>query len=104
MARRSSACVISSTATHMGFIARSSIIIAVRLPQPESTSVCAPRSNCGTPPTHPASSIRSSATATRAPASDSTRMQLRSSVVFPEPGAPAIRHEPVRYGRSPDGA
>ena len=97
-AARSSGCVISSTAIHCGFMLRSSISIPSLFGQLESTSVHGPRSNCGIPRTAPASSSRSSTTATRCPAAESVRIQLRRSVVFPYPGAPASRHESHRYG------
>ena len=103
IAARSSGCVISSTASHCGFILRSSMHIPSPFGQPESTSVHGPRSNCGTPCTAPASSSRSSATAMRCPVSESARMQLRSSVVFPLPGAPASRQDPCKYGSSCSG-
>ena len=82
---------------------RSSMSIPSIFGQPESTSVHGPRSNCGTPCSAPASSSRSSATATRCPVSESARMQLRSSVVFPLPGAPASRQDSCRYGSSCSG-
>ena len=100
IAARSFGCVISSTAIQSGFMPRSSISIPSAFLQPDSTSVHGPRSNALTPPAAPASSSRSSTTATRCPASDRTRMQLRSSVVLPLPGAPASRQELSRYGRS----
>ena len=100
---RSAGLVISSTASHSGFIPRSSICMPAAFGQPESTSVCGPRSNCGTPCTAPASSSRSSTTPTRLPAAESARMQLRSSVVLPLPGRPASRQEADKSGRSCSG-
>ena len=60
--------------------------------QPDSTSVRGPRSNCGTPRMHPASSYRASTTATRqgrmpGPPQAHWRARSRSSVVLPHPRA-----------------
>lgn len=63
-----------------------------------STSVCAPRRNCGTPEAQAASSSRSSTTQMRQPnRSESCRMRSRSSVVLPLPGAP---HRSTDCGRA----
>ena len=85
-AARSASAVISSIASTCGDIARSRSSAPSPFGAPVSTSVHGPTSNCSTPPHTPATSPRSSASATRTPRSDRLRTISRSSVVFPAPG------------------
>ena len=90
MARQSPAPVISSTAIHWGDMVLRTISMPWGLGQPVSTSIRLPRLiPCGN------SSPRSSTTATVSFWA-MFRATSRSSVVFPQPGAPRIRREPLR--------
>ena len=86
MAAASAGALISSIATASGAAARRSRSAASLFGAPLNTSVQRPTSKPGLPPVIPASSPRSSASATRTPASDCVRTSSRRKVVFPPPG------------------